>query len=96
MEIKSGFAKENLETYLKEGIEYCKSNHRMVYNSEFHDNHGLPWEEEDLAYMVQMRPSMKWKDLCLALGRTQNVCMHRYHKLKKLGKLEYYKNLQID
>lgn len=28
------------ESFFRDGIKYLKSNHRMVYNSEFHTNHG--------------------------------------------------------
>lgn len=84
------------ENYIVDGIEYYKSNHRMIYNPEFHENHGTHWSKEDLAYMVQMRPATKWKDLCLALGRTQSTCMNKYNMLKKRGLLDYYKNLEID
>ena len=84
------------ETYEVEGIKYCKNNHRMVYDPEFHDNHGTIWSEEDLAYLVQMRPATKWADISMALGRTHGVCAHKYCQLKKQGKLEYYRNLKID
>lgn len=85
-----------VKTYTKDGIEYCKSNHRMCYNSEFHDQHGKGWSKEDLAYMVQMRPHTQWADISLALGRTHGTCMSKYYMLKKRGLLEYYKNLEID
>lgn len=94
MKCKSGFSKENLETYEVDGIKYRKSNHRMIYNPEFHENHGKRWSEEDKAYLVQMRPAMKWAYLSLALGRTHDVCADKYYELKKQGKLEYYKNLE--
>lgn len=84
------------ETYIVDGIEYCKSNHRMIYNPEFHDNHGAHWSKEDLAYMVQSRPFTKWADISMALGRTHGTCMSKYHMLKKRGLLDYYKNLEID
>lgn len=31
---------KKIETYFIDGIEYYKSNHRMVYNKEFHGRHG--------------------------------------------------------
>lgn len=86
----------NIEAYTIEGINYYKSNHRMMYNPNFHENQYKPWSNEDLAYLVQMRPAMKWKDLCMALGRTQSTCMNKYYMLKKKGLIDYYKNLEID
>lgn len=85
-----------VKTFVVDGIEYCCSNKRMMYNPDFHDNHGTIWSDEDKAYMVQMKPTMKWKDLCMALGRTQSTCMSKYHDLKLQGKLEYYKNYNLD
>lgn len=95
MSHKSGFSKANTEVYEIDGVKYRKSNKRMVYDPEFHDNHGKRWSEEDKAYLVQMRPAMKWKDLSLALGRTHDVCLYKYNQIKKQGKLKYYKNLDI-
>ena len=92
--VKSGFAKENLETYEVDGIKYRKSNKRMIYNPEFHDNYGKKWTKEDLAYIAQMRPGTTWRDIGMALGRTEDSCSDRYYKMKKQGRLEYYKNLE--
>ena len=73
-------------TYEVDGIKYCKSNNRMQYTPEFHEEHGKRWSEEDIAYLVQMRPATKWADISLALGRTHGVCAHKYCQLKKSGK----------
>ena len=94
VKVKSGFSKENLETYEKDGIIYRKSNGRMIYNPEFHDNYGKKWTKEELAYIAQMRPGTTWPNIGLALGRTQDSCSAMYYKMKKLGRLEYYKNLE--
>lgn len=95
MKCKSGFAKDNLETYEVDGVRYRKSNNRMVYDPEYHENYGKRWTDEDLAYLVQMRPGTKWADISLALGRTHDTCADKYYKLKKAGKLDYYKSLDI-
>lgn len=87
--------KESVSTFEVEGIKYYKHSKRMLYNPEFHDNHGEKWDKEDIAYMIQMRPAMKWKDISLALGRTQNTCMAKYHSLKKRGLLDYYRRIEI-
>lgn len=94
--VKSGFAKVDLDVYEVDGIKYRKSNRRMVYNPEFHDNYGKKWTDEELAYIAQMRPVMEWADISLALGRTHDTCANKYYKMKKQGKLDYYKKLEIE
>ncbi|HCL4447567.1 TPA: hypothetical protein N2D04_002631 [Clostridium botulinum] len=42
-----------------DGLEYTKSNHRLRYNPEFHENHGKPFTKDDLIYMCSMWDSMK-------------------------------------
>lgn len=95
MNCKSGFAKEGLEIYEVDGVKYRKSNKRMIYDPEFHDAYGQRWTDEELSYIAKMRPAMKWIDISLALGRTHETCAGKYYKMKKEGKLEYYKNLDI-
>ena len=95
MKCKSGFAKENLEVYEIDGVKYRKSNRRMIYNPEYHDAYGKRWTDEELAYIAQMRPHTQWADISLALGRTHDTCANKYYEIKKQGKLEYYKNLEI-
>ena len=84
-----------METYFKDGIEYYKSNRRMVFNPEFHDKHNMKWDKEEIAYLVQMRPSMRYKDISMALGKTENTCMSKYHSIKKRGLIEYYRKIEI-
>ncbi|MCI0936760.1 hypothetical protein MJU95_016375 [Clostridioides difficile] len=84
---------KKIETYFIDGIEYYKSNQIMVYNKEFHGMHGKTWSIEELSYLCKMRPSMNWKDLSMALERTQSTCMDKYNKLKKIDKINFYKNI---
>ena len=82
------------ELYELDGIKYRKSNRRMIYNQEFHDNHKEKWSKEELVYIAQMRPATQWSSIAMALGRTQDSCMQMYYKIKKLGRLNYYKNFK--
>ena len=81
------------EIYEKEGVEYTKSNHRMRYNPEFHENHGQPFTIQELIYLCSSYESMKKQDLALALGRTVGTVMSKAHHLRKIGKFDYYKSL---
>lgn len=82
------------EVKIINGLEYTKSNGRMKYNPEYHDQHGERWSEEDKAYLCQMKGSMKYIDISLALGRTQGVCAEKYCQIKKSGLLEHYLKLE--
>lgn len=93
--VKSGYSKKDLDVYEIDGIRYRTSNNRMLYHPDYHDRHGEPWEEDELIYLVQMRPGMKWHDISLALGRTHDVCANKYYELKRKNKLEYYRNLEM-
>lgn len=81
------------EIVIKNGIEYTKSNSRMRYNPEFHENHGNPYTKEDLIYMCSMWDGMKKADIALALGRTQGTVLSKVHYLRKIGLFDYYKKL---
>lgn len=82
------------ESYEVDGIKYRKSNRRMIYDPDFHENHKEKWSKEELIYIAQMRPGTQWSNIAMALGRTQDSCMQMYYKLKKLGRLNYYKNFK--
>lgn len=81
------------KTYVKDGIEYTSSNHRMVYNPEYHDKHGQPWTLKDLIYLCGMWHSTKIKNIALALGRTEGTCMFKVYTLRKSGDFDRYKNM---
>ncbi|MEQ3307278.1 hypothetical protein AAA294_07255 [Fusobacterium varium] len=79
------------ESFFRDGIEYLKSNHRMVYNPEFHTNHGKKWTKEDLIYLCECwNTDEKRRDIALALGRTESTCMAKVSFLKKIKLFDYY------
>ncbi|MEG2246448.1 MAG: hypothetical protein RSC84_03270 [Peptostreptococcaceae bacterium] len=53
------------------------------------------WDHEDIAYMVQMRPLVRWKSIARVLDRTDKACQDKYHEISKLGKLEFYQNYKL-
>lgn len=69
--------------------------YRINYDPEIHDNHCKNWSDEDTAYLVKSRPHTKYDDLSYILGKTSEACAAKYRRLKKLGLIEYYKNLDI-
>lgn len=77
----------------KDGIKYCKSNGRMMYNEEYHDRHGEYWTEEEIGYLCTMRAmGEKYIQIGLGLGRTPGTCCDKYHTIKHQGKIDYYIN----
>lgn len=78
---------------IKDGLEYTKSNHRLRYNPEFHENHGKPFTKDDLIYMCSMWDSMKKADIAMALGKTHGTVLSKVYTLRKNGLFDYYKKL---
>lgn len=76
-----------------DGIDYTKSNKRMRYNPEFHENHGKPFTKDDLIYMCSMWDSMKKADIAMALGKTHGTVLSKAYALRKNGLFNYYKRL---
>ncbi|BDR84910.1 hypothetical protein [Clostridium tetani] len=81
------------KTYVKDGIEYTSSNHRMIYNPEFHFKHNKAWTLKDIVYLCGMWESAKKRDIALALGRTEGTCMSKVYGLKKRGEFNRYKRM---
>ena len=79
------------QIYIKDGIAYTKSNYRMRYNPEYHENYFQPYSDEDKEYMCAMWDSMKKQDIALALGRTHGSVLTMAHYLRKMNRFEYYK-----
>ena len=86
----------NIERYEVDGNVYTKSNYRMVYTPEYHENHYKAFTTSDLAFLCRMHKVWKPKDIAAALGRTYGSCSRRLALLKKNGQYEYYRNLEID
>jgi hypothetical protein len=81
------------EIVVIEGLEYTKSNHRLRYNPEFHENHGLPFTREDKIYMCSMWDSTPKADIAMALGKTLGTVLSKKYNLKKQGLFGYYEKL---
>ncbi len=81
------------KTYIKDGVEYTASNHRMRYNPEFCENHGKPFTKEDFIYMCSMWNVMKKADIAMALGRTHSTVLSKVYYLRKVGLFDHYKRL---
>lgn len=81
------------ETYMEEGVEYYATSRRMVYNPEYHHNHGKPWTVSDLVYLCSSWDGMKKADIALALGRTHGTVLSKAYELKKSGQFDHYKKL---
>jgi len=81
------------QTYVKEGVEYTASNHRMKYHPDYHENHGKPFSKSELIYLCSSWDSMLKKDIALALGRTHGSVLRKANDLKRYGLFDYYKKL---
>ena len=81
------------ETYMQEGVEYYATSRRMVYNPEYHPNHGKPWMVNDLVYLCSSWDGMKKADIALALGRTHGTVLSKAYELKKSGDFDNFKNM---
>lgn len=81
------------EIIIIDGLEYTKSNHRLRYNPEFHENHNEPFTKDDLIYMCSMWDPTKKADIAMALGRTLSATYNKKRSLVKYGLFEYYKKL---
>lgn len=67
-------------------IEY-DSYGRMKYNPELHDNQGLPWEEDEIEYLIKWYDIIGMEEMSLALGRTEATVFSKVCRLRKEGKM---------
>lgn len=74
-------------------VEEYDCNGKLLYNPEYHENHGKRFSEEELEYMCKYIELDGLKSMAMALGKTENVVNVKVQRLKKMGKFEYYKNL---
>lgn len=83
--------------HIIDGLKYTNGGSRLTYTPEFHDNHHKRWDEEERAYLVQMRLNFKkgYADISAGLGRTYGTCADQFLKLKKKGKLDKYLKMKI-
>lgn len=58
---------------------------RMEYNPEIHFNQGLPWNEEDLEYLIEWYDIIGLEEMSLAIGRTEKTIGNKVCVLRKRG-----------
>ncbi|WP_052807136.1 helix-turn-helix domain-containing protein [Risungbinella massiliensis] len=66
---------------------------KMIYDPEFHPNHGKPFTEEEKEYMCKFHEIDGFQSIGYALGRTTVAIRDMIKWLKKNGLYEYYKHL---
>lgn len=66
-------------------------------SSEENEKHNLyrKWKDEDIAYIVQRRPYVAFKDIASCIGKSIASCSRKYSEVQKQGKLEYYMNYKL-
>ncbi|MGG7057564.1 hypothetical protein ACQPUZ_04630 [Clostridium tertium] len=68
-------------------IEYDRQG-RMRYNPELHDRQGLPWEEDEIEYLIRWYDIIGMEEMSLALGRTENTVTSKVQRMRKEGKMQ--------
>lgn len=53
------------------------------------------WTPKELSYLVKNRPNMTYREIANVLNKTKQSCESKYLRIKKEGKLDFYKNLKI-
>ena len=76
-----------------DGLDYTASNHRLRFNTEFHENHGKRFTRDDLIYMCSMWDGMKKANIAIALGKTHGSVLSKAYYLRKIGLFDHYKSL---
>lgn len=85
--------KRESEVLVKDGIAYTKSNNRMRYDPEYHENHGKLWTTKDIIYLCGMWKSAPTRTIALCLGRTESTCLTKVYKLKQRGQFEEFRKM---
>lgn len=65
----------------------------MAYHPEFHPNHGKDMTDEERAYLCKFYDYDGWKNVAMALGRTEKAISNTYSILKKKGLVNYYSQM---
>ena len=55
---------------------------RMNYNQEFHTKQGLPWDNEDLQYLIEYFDIIGPEEMSLALERTEPSILTKVTELR--------------
>ena len=84
------------KSYMLNGFEYTLSNYRMKYNSSFHENHGKPFTEEELAYICSIWDVTKKDNISRVLGRTHGTILKKVNDLRRNDQFEYFKRLGLE
>ena len=83
-EIRAAGGQTELEKWWKSSEENAKHN---LYRK---------WRDEDIAYIVQRRPHITFKDIASCIGKSVASCSRKYREVQKQGKLEYYMNYKLE
>ena len=67
-------------------------------SSEENAKHNLfrKWKDEDIAYIVQRRPDVAFKDIASCIGKSISSCSRKYREVQEQGKLDYYMNYKLE
>jgi hypothetical protein len=77
---------------LQEGLRFDKQG-RMLYHPDYHPNKGKPYTEEENEYICKFYHHDDLRTLSFALGKPETGIANQLSKLKKAGKIGYYKRL---
>lgn len=74
------------------GFRFDK-NGNLMYHPDYHPNHGKPYTDEELEYLCKFYGCDDMRSISFALGRPEASLQTKLTKIKKVGKIEYYKRL---
>lgn len=84
--------KKIYQTDLDDGLRFDKHG-RMIYHPDFHPNKGKPYTMEELEYICKFCDFDGLRSMSFALGRPEASVANMLSKIKREGKLGYYKRL---
>ena len=68
---------------------------RMKYHPDYHVNHGKDYTIKELSYICKYYKPGHVKTLALDVGRTETSIRELVCRLRRLGKFEEYKNMEL-
>lgn len=68
---------------------------RMKYHPKYHTRHGKRFTEEELIYLCKYWEIDDIRDLSFGLGKTEMTLASKITNLKKSGKYEVYKAMEL-
>jgi hypothetical protein len=66
---------------------------RLVYNPEFHPNHGKSFTTDDLVYLCKYNDIDGPKLMAMALGKTEGTVANKVGDLRKSGLYQTFKEM---